>query len=80
VFLVYFNGFQRAGKVRRSLGERIKAGDGDVLSTTVLRVDPKGKAKIQSPRSDPGWNRDALRYLGVFGVLASGIHHAIHGP
>lgn len=72
VFLVCFDGHQRAGRVHRSLGEKITAGGGDVLSSTVLRVDDKGKARVYSPRRTLAGTLTPAVTWGVFGLITSG--------
>jgi hypothetical protein len=49
VFLVCFEEDRDAGRAYKPLGDSIEASGGEVLSTTVLRVDTKGKASVHSP-------------------------------
>ena len=71
LLLVCFDGYKRAASVHHSLGEKIKADGGDVLSTTVLRVSAKGRARVYSPRRTLAGTMTPAVTWGVFGLLTS---------
>lgn len=73
VLLVCFDGCKRAPSVHYSLGEKIKVDGGDVLSTTVLRVDAKGRARVYSPRRTLAGTMTPAVTWGVSGCSPVGL-------
>ena len=47
VLLACFEGHKRAGKSRRQLGRRIKAGSGAIVDEVVVSVNHKGTVRHQ---------------------------------
>ncbi len=71
VLLACFDGRHQAARTHRALSKQIKADGGTILDDVVLRVTPRGKARVYDPRRTVAGTLTPALTWGLFGLLAS---------